>query len=355
MTLHTREIADLLADESFIRYCKGGPPEDVARWEAFRAVSPANHALADAAQEQFMELFNALAQADLAEQEARLARRMLSADETPVVHLHEPVRNRRSRFVLRWAAIIIPVIALAAGAWLYKKAGTSTVYQTSFGERKNFHLPDGSFVQLNAGSFLRLEKGFGAARRDLYLEGEAYFDVKHNANAAFVVHTASMDVRAIGTAFNVRSYAGDSCAETVLINGIVEVTLKGPEERKVVLRPNHKIRWNARELTGRQPRPQADKIQVKDVVRTNGGDIPETGWIHNKLIFEDETLASIAVKLERWFGVRVVIKDENLRNYRFTGTFEQEGLVEILDVCQESRHFNYTITSGEHPLITIFR
>ncbi len=354
MPLHTREIADLLADESFIRYCKGGPPEEVARWEEFRAASPANQALADAAREQFLELFNALAQADLAEQEARLARRMLPADETPVVHLREPDHNRSSRLLLRWVAIIIPIVALAAGAWHYKKSGTALVYETSFGERKNFHLPDGSFVRLNAGSSLRLQKGFGAARRDLYLEGEAYFDVKHNANAAFVVHTASMDVRAIGTAFNVRSYAGDSSAETVLINGIVEVTLKGREERKVVLRPDHKIRWNADEPPGRQPGPRADKIQVKDVVRTSGGDIPETGWIHNKLIFEDETLASIAVKLERWYGVQVVIADESLRNYRFTGTFEQEGLAEVLDLFRESRHFSYRIAPGDHPVVTIF-
>lgn len=354
MQLHTREIADLLADESFIRFCKGGPREDVARWEEFCVASPANHALVDAAREQFLELFSVLAQADLVEQEARLLKHILPSDETLVVHLPKLIGNRRSRFMLRWAAIIIPLIALATGTWLYKKASISLVYKTSAGERKNFHLPDGSFVRLNASSSLRLGKGFSTASRDLYLEGEAYFDVKHDANAAFVVHTTSMDVRAVGTAFNVRSYADDDSTETVLINGVVEVTLKGQEERKVVLRPDHKIRWSAHEPAGLQPTPRTETIPVTDVVRNSGGDIPETGWIHNKLIFENEPLSSIAVKLERWFGVEVVIADESVRNYRFTGTFEQEGLTEVLDVCRESRHFSYRITQGEHPVVTIF-
>ncbi|WP_423735823.1 FecR family protein [Chitinophaga caseinilytica] len=349
-----QDIADLLADESFIRYCKGGPPEDVARWEAFRTAGAANRDLADAARERFFALFDALAQADLAEQEARLAGKLFPEGETPVIPLHDTVRQRRFRPLLRWAAVILPLVCLAAGAWLFSSKHSSQEYHTLLGERKNFHLPDGSFVRLNAGSSLRLGKDFGDAYRDLYLEGEAFFDVKHNKDAPFIVHAADMDVRAVGTAFNVRSYGGDS-TETVLIQGVVEITLKGQENRKIVLRPDHKIRWAADHAPVEQQKVRADSTLVTGLARNSDGDIPETGWVNNKLIFENETLTDIAVKLERWYGAQVVISDESLGNYRFTGTFEQEGISDVLDFCRESRHFNYKISPGEKPVVTIFR
>lgn len=355
MPLNYQEIADLLADESFIRYCKGGSPEDVARWEAFRAASATNRMLADAAQEQFLSLFNALAQADLDEQADRLAGRLFPEGETPVIPLNDAARRRRFRPLLRWAAVILPLITLGAGTWLYKSSRATLAYHTLLGERKNFHLPDGSFVRLNAGSTLRLAKDFGDSSRDLYLEGEAFFDVKHNREAPFIVHAAGMDVKAVGTAFNVRSYADDDSSEAVLVNGVVEITLKGREERKVVLQPQHKIRWRAGDAPVRPEAGRPDSSLVTGLARNSYGEVPETGWIHNKLIFEDETLAAIAIKLERWYGAQVVIADTSLRNYRFTGTFEQEGIADVLDVCREARPFSYRISPGEPQIVTIFR
>lgn len=347
---HT-EIADLLADESFINYCRGTDKEALAKWEAFCNESQANRALADAARERFVEIFNALAQADLEQQEARLSARLFSAGPAPVIPMKAlPIRRKFIRNSLKWSALLIPVMSI--GFWYYLSGTRVIHFQTAMGERKNFHLPDGSFVRLNAGSTLNLCDDFGTHCRDVYLEGEAYFDVHHNDRTAFIVHTADMDIRAVGTAFNVRAYGGDRETETALLKGIVEVTLKHPQHRRIILRPDQKVQWS---LHAKPVPAGKDTTLVSGLVRTSDGDVRETDWINNKLIFDDEPLSDIAVRLERWYGVKVLIEDEELKAYHFTGTFGGENITDVLDICRESRPFSYRIIPGEQTVVRIFK
>src|SRR5688572_23742492 len=240
-------------------------------------------------------------------------------------------------------------------------AGAKT-YVANYGERKNIQLPDGSGVTLNAGSNIKIKGDFGQHYRDVYLEGEAFFDVKHNARIPFIVHTVAMDIKALGTAFNVRAYLNEKLTETSLIKGLVEVTLIENQHSKMLLYPNHKVMWNHRLTTtatntsaSNNTKPvEADRFTKKLVV-TDDGDIKEIAWKENKLIFEDQLFSEIATYLERWYGVQINFEDDSLKGYRFTGIFEKEDLNTVLGFLKESRGFNYRVVQGEPLIINLSR
>jgi len=169
-----------------------------------------------------------------------------------------------------------------------------------------------------------------------------------------------MDVKALGTAFNVRAYLNDKMTETSLIRGVVEVTLKESDNRIMLLYPNQKIRWVHAMTKGAAAAPsvvqKVETLNTKDsIVRkldvADGGSIKEIAWTENKLVFEDETLEEIARLLGRWYGVKIHFKDDAIRSYRFTGMFEKEDLNTVLDFLKESRHFNYAVEPGDPQTI----
>lgn len=125
----------------------------------------------------------------------------------------------------------IPVKALA------DKSEVSTKY----GSRTKLVLPDGTQVWLNAGSKLSYDKTYGNTIREVSLSGEAYFDVEKNPEHPFVIHTGSINIKVLGTAFNVKSFPGEKNTETSLIRGSIEVTFKNRPSEKIILKPNEKL------------------------------------------------------------------------------------------------------------------
>ena len=357
------DIADLLADESFLNYCKKSSPEDVAFWENYIKESPDHRLLVGYAKEKFLQLFNALAEADRDEQETRLKNRLNLMESAPIVPV-EKVEKRKSKNILRWLLKLTVAAAILLAVTLFtikysnidRKTNLKT-FLAAYGERKNIQLPDGSDITLNAGSKIKINESFGVSNRDVYLEGEAFFDVKHNAKLPFIVHTPAMDVKALGTAFDVKAYLNEKSTETSLIRGLLEVTLKEGHTRIMVLYPNQKIKWEhlivkAVDNKNSSIVKNEDTLNItgslmKKLVITDNGDIKEIAWKENKLIFEDELLGDIAILLERWYGAKIEFKDDVIRNYRFTGIFEKEDLNTVLDFLKESRSFNYKIEPGE--------
>jgi transmembrane sensor len=359
-------IEDLLTDDSFISYCKKDNREDILRWETYLKENPEQHILVETARERYMELFKALAIADQQEQEALLIGRINQAEMPPVVQMNDtPKKGRLLPWLFRVSAAA--VVVLMVGYFMRKspveqKIEPSKSFAANYGERKNFQLPDGSIVILNAGSSIRIDRNYGTASRDIFLEGEAFFDVKHNQGLPFIVHTPAMDVKALGTAFNVKAYPGEKGTETSLLRGSVEVTLKKDNDRKLILKPNQKVQWEHQigetaapttDAGNKKPAIKGGDATVTVLEKTDMGDVQETGWIENKLIFNDDALQDIAILLERWYGIKVVFEDDAAKNYRFTGTFEKENLKMVLDVLKESRNFHYEIQPGNTTIVSI--
>ena len=359
-------IEELLCDESFTGYCRASSPEDIRKWEWFVKEHPEQRAIIERARERFIELFNAIGADDLEEQVAMLSQRLEAAQPAPVIPMLEPEkRSRRIPFLLK---VGVAALVLVVGYFVFYQLNPAPpanndlrVFEALNGERKSIQLPDGSVVTLNAGSSLHMGSSFGGTTREIFLEGEAFFDVKPDKHVPFIVHTPAVDVRAVGTAFNVKAYPKDDVVETSLVSGIVEVTLKDKDNTKLLLRPNQKVQWalsrNEKTDKSQPAAPAADtkNVAIANMVLTDDGDRKEIAWTQNKLIFDGDSFSDIGSLLERWYGVKVEFMDQEIRDYRFTGVFEKEELGTVLRVLKESRDFNYELIRGNETIVRLYK
>ena len=223
---------------------------------------------------------------------------------------------------------------------------------TASGSRTHLTLPDGTLVWLNAGSRINYEKNFGAKLREVHLTGEAFFDVAPNASKPFVIHTTRIDVRVLGTRFNLKSYPTDATTEATLIRGSIEISINNKSRDKIILKPNEKlIVSNEDSIRLEQSVPRRKDIREsaaivsvgKPTYERNSGTIIETSWIDNKLIFQDEGFIDLARQMERWYGVSIRFESERLEDLRFTGIFEEETVQQALNALKLTANFNYTI------------
>lgn len=230
---------------------------------------------------------------------------------------------------------------------------------TKNGSKTNLQLPDGTKVWLNANSKITYDKGYGNKLREVILTGEAYFDVVKNAEKPFVIHTAKMDIKVLGTAFNVKCYPGEKTTETSLIRGSIEVTLKDRLE-KIMLKPNEKLVINNDEVADQLLNSNSSEVSTARAKKDNSiislshltfypvdSIVIETAWTQNKLVFSSETFEEIALKMERWYNVKIDFADEYLKNERLTGNFEKETITEALTAMQLTTAFSFTIKNDK--------
>lgn len=228
---------------------------------------------------------------------------------------------------------------------------------TNTGSRKRLTLPDGTLVWLNAGSRIHYDKSFTTGIREVGLTGEAFFDVAPNAERPFVIHTQSVDIRVLGTSFNIKSYPSDKTTEATLIKGSIEVSIRNRPSDKIILKPNEKLIVSnedslpVKKLPHRkEPRPESLVVISKPTYEEHSGAMIETGWVDNKLIFQDEEFSELARRMERWYGVSIRFDSPKTEELHFTGIFEKESIQQALDALKLTARFDYTI---EGSAITI--
>ena len=275
-------------------------------------------------------------------------------DESDTEYLLHGSRKSRLR---RKLTIAGSILVLVISGFVYYLGSSKPVaaaktaelaVSTKNGSRTNIQLPDGSKVWLNSGSTLTYDKQFGHEIREVVLSGEAFFDVVKNPEKPFIIHTSSMDIKVLGTQFNVKSYANDKLSEASLIRGSIEVSLKERGSEKILLKPNEKIvvmnermiRDTAVAVKGVRSEPI---IAVKKLnYASRDSTIVETSWVDNKFSFQDESFEDIAVRMERWYGISVHFQDPSVRSMRFTGTFTDETINQALDALQITAGFHYS-------------
>lgn len=274
--------------------------------------------------------------------------------------LLEGSRRPSRRRSLLWAAA--GVCMLAAACFFYWKQSPQTAKAPSMvennppseittrnGSKTRVQLPDGTRVWLNAGSKLIYDKEFGGTLREVTLIGEGYFDVVRNEKKPFIIHTTKMDVKVLGTQFNVKSYPNDKTTEAALIHGSIEVSLKDRPTEKIILKPNEKIVVANRDTSSavdqaahqikESPEPL---VAIRNLTyQKKDSAIVETSWLDNKLAFENESFKELAQKMERWYGVSIQIKDEKTAAIRFTGVFEDETVEDAMRALKITASFNY--------------
>jgi ferric-dicitrate binding protein FerR (iron transport regulator) len=230
------------------------------------------------------------------------------------------------------------------------------------GARTKLVLPDGTQVWLNSNSRLKYNNDFYANNREVTLDGEAYFDVTKDARLPFIVHAASIDIKVLGTSFAVKSYPQDKTIEATLLRGMIEVNRKdNPSTPRIILKPGEKLVFSksfaTRNRTGNTPPGPDAHVSVSPDMAINSirQDIPdsnkvETAWLYNRLVFDGDSFRELADKMERWYNVKIDLRDSMLNSYHFGGIFEKETVEEAFKELQLTRDFNYTINGNEIEL-----
>jgi transmembrane sensor len=236
----------------------------------------------------------------------------------PQARLRVPRRSGR-----RHVAIAAAIVGAVIGAWWLAR-GTHPVswasamreYATDRGRRAVFRLLDGTEITLNADSRLRAPVTFAARQRDVYLAGEAYFRVVHDAARPFVVHTAGGAVRAIGTKFGVQAYGDASSERITVVEGAVALAVPA--------------RAAAAEIPLRAG-------QVALLSRTGAVHVlrgasvtDELAWTRGRLVFASVALGDAAQRLGRWYDLDVHVTDPELAHRPVTGAYGDEPVGEVL-------------------------
>jgi transmembrane sensor len=212
--------------------------------------------------------------------------------------------------------------------------------ETRNGSKTNLLLPDGSSVCLNAGSRLSYDSLYGSKIREVTLSGEAYFDVVKNPNKPFIIHAGKVNIKVLGTVFDVKSYPGEKTMETSLIRGSIEVTIPSVSNKKIILRPNQKLIIDKTETLTNPGNNQTTLIHMPmmSIQHLNriGSDsiIAETGWMQNRLYFNDMSLRELLKNMERKYGVSFQVSDSSLYVIHFTGSFKDETVTQALDALR---------------------
>lgn len=283
--------------------------------------------------------------------------------ETFPVEEEEIIEERPSRKIHRLLWPLSGIAAAVALVFFFVHQQTpksepvvtaQNTVSTKRGSKSKIQLPDGSQVWLNADSRLTYDENFRGPFREVHIAGEAYFDIAKDKDHPFIIHANSIDVKILGTSLNIRSYANEKNTAAVLIRGSIEVTLRNSPDKKIILQPNEKLVV------------QNGKMQVmKDTLaRRKVADLPvmtlakahfqekdsiamDILWVKNKLAFDQETLEDVARKIERWYAVKVTIKDERLKHTEYSAVFEDESLRQVMQALQMTGNFNYVISKKE--------
>lgn len=280
-----------------------------------------------------------------AEKKEALKKEMHTAIWDAISQEQTPAREI-SPLTKRWAVAAAAAILLivSSGIIFYSHTGTSPQpaepVSAAAGQKpqKENHLvalPDGSTVVLSAGSKLDYPSSFeGLAKREVYLTGQAFFDIRRNPAKSFIVHTGKLATTVLGTAFNIKACPGDPEITITVKQGAVKVS--DQHQTLGILRPDQQIIYNTQKANSTQ----------KDVMADNF-----LGWRQENLLFDNLTVEEAARLLEERFNVRISISDPAVGTRRFTTTFpKKESLEEALkSICE----FNEAVFSYDRAKGTV--
>ncbi len=282
--------------------------------------------------------------------------------ETPAIS----TRRRITRWY--WAAAAV-VIMIVASVFAFKgnrsneeetglAARQENEISTRPGSRSRIQLPDGTVVLLNSGSKLTYNKDFGKDVREVSLTGEGFFDVQKMKDKPFIIHTPSMNIKVLGTVFNVKAYPEDKRTETSLLRGSIEVTIKNRPNDKIILSPSEKLvvennvvidKVIPSKEAARTPEVAINTLMSVNKLKYGEADssVMETQWVDNKLVFRDESFDELALRMQRWYDVQIEISDPKLQQKRFSASFKNETIEQALDALKESTPFRYEKTGNK--------
>ena len=260
---------------------------------------------------------------------AKKAARRISLGRIPL--------RRIVRYAAELAAVAVVGIGVArmlADDRIEEWTRRTTALEVPAGQYLSMELQDGTKVWLNSASSVEYVAPFFSRERRVKMDGEAYFEVQHDAQAPFVVSTNGLDIKVLGTRFNIRNDDSDHRITTVLLEGAVKAYASGDEKAAVRLRSSQQLVFDTRTGAMRlTDEPSADW---------------SINWIDGRFCFEHDTFAEIVAELKRYYNVDIRFMDEALRSERFSGDFRvEDGIYHIMSVLQLTYKFTYKVVGND--------
>jgi transmembrane sensor len=246
---------------------------------------------------------------------------------------HQPTKTTPQKW--NWLSVAAACLAVCVSGWLgYSvfKSSTQPVYASisnADGKHSKIVLPDSSIVILSGGSTLKYLKNFDSDKREIMLDGEAFFDVMHQAKRPFIIKTGQISTVVFGTSFNIKAYKTDKNIIVTVASGKVGVLANTNEKGRLVryLVKNEQISINTQ--TGLYTSNTIDAGTV-------------TGWVSNNLAFYNTRFKDIATSLEHHYGVKIHFTDAELGNVRLTAKFKNLSLNQAMDNLCSLTGLGYT-------------
>ncbi len=240
------------------------------------------------------------------------------------------------------AFLLIPIIGLGMLYWVSQynqSAGSYIETIAPRGQKSQIVLADGTKVWLNSDTKIKYPGNFNKNQRDIYLEGEAFFEVTKNAHQPFIVHTSGVSVKVLGTKFNVKAYPDEDDVETSLFEGKISLLMSNPWSKETAVKeiePDQSLLYSRKDRELTYSRFPSEEI---------------TGWKKNQLIFKDDTFSNLVRKVERWYDVKMVYNEKLFNDRRLTvELYEGERLDRLLHIISLALSVDYKYEKGEISL-----
>lgn len=332
------EVNNIMSDEKLLRYISGdvsiAEKQEVELWYV---LSQENAALLELLYETHMlkDCIETLEQTD-----SELAfmdfKRRVAKKQGGIFGIS---RARLIRYSQRVAvAAVFTLVVIFSSIWCTKfieRIERPTIVRTNIGERVQIELPDGSNVWLNACSEIKYGTSIFNSQREVAISGEAYFEVEKDPKTPFIVNCKGMNIKVLGTKFNVRANNDENILATTLLEGAVYVNSPLLKNKKgITMKPDQQLYINK-------------KNGMAELVMTeNAG--TDMNWISGRFSFQGATFEEIARSLQRNYNIEITFKDEIIRHKMFTCDFEaSDNIYRILSIMEMTGKFKYTIKGRE--------
>jgi len=241
-------------------------------------------------------------------------------EETKVKELYPDTKTNRKRFmrIVKIAAIIV-WLALSTFLIIHYVNSSKEQVLTANTEMIQKILPDGTDITLGSGSTIVYPDKFKGDKRKIKLKGEAYFNIKHDAEQPFVVMVGDVRIEDIGTSFYVNTNIGNNNVEVVLTSGKVAVYYKDKPEEKTILEPGEKV---------------VVSLTDTKITKSQNDDKNYIAWKTQKLIFADDPLEKVIPVLNKVYRSEIKLKTKSIAECRITATFDKQSLDAVLNVLK---------------------
>lgn len=339
------QVSDFLRDEFFVKWVKEDDPHVDDFWKKWIATHPEKIKIITEAKGIILSLqYDELHELPV-EDYLNMYEEVLKKSD---FHFFRETPRNSIGYIAKIAASVLLIAILSFIVWnqANQKVKTplsvvsnNTINKSTLpGQKLSFKLPDGSSVKLNASSRLSFSQPVDSSKREVFLEGEAFFEVVKDLKRPFIVSTHGLSTTALGTSFNISAYGIEDSHKVSLVTGSVKVeklSANSTDKPKILL-PGDQVIYN-REL---------DQIHKS---RFDGA--RDLAWRKGTLVFKNTNFSSVIRTLERWYGVQFEIINESKKSKDvFSGVFANENLEIVLEILSYSGGFTFKM-KGE--IVTI--